>query len=132
MNMLSFPPPPAAAATTPSAVENSHSHFLHDVTPVDDQGTIQMIHSWNQKDLKDFLVAPGDFPVDMVSASVHVLVNIWNEEMAQAGDRSTPRFSQLVDPCFTEGLLLMKRQGRELEQQCRTLIEFNTIRTKNV
>lgn len=37
-------------------------------------------------DPKGFLMALGEFPVALVSNSVEVLVDLWNEEMSRAID----------------------------------------------
>lgn len=74
-------------------------------------------------DPNGFLMALGDFLVDMVGAPVKVLVDFWNE-MTQVVDTVTPGHPVSCDaiqlaPWFTDRLWTMRRQGTRLDWQRR-------------
>lgn len=53
--------------------------------------SIKMIRLQIQMNLNDFLMATGNFPVDMVGAPVNILADIWNEDMTWMVDMIAPR-----------------------------------------
>lgn len=52
---------------------------------------IKLIRLWSQTDPNSFLMAPGDFFVEMDGAPIDALDGLWNEEMTQAVDMIPPK-----------------------------------------